>query len=271
VPYLFPLTAAKSMADPLHPTHFSAFVTYADQARGAIKYFHAKAPFETLCMQTHSTEYGEENRHGVEEIAEELGIEVKYVGTHKPTDSEFAGAATAIKNENCDFVYLGTTIKDTIAIYVTLRKLGYEGPIVSNMLPFLPIVPQAAGGAMEGLYVSTPMFSVDWTAGPPERKEFYDAYVAKMGEDPSVYATAGWLAADLLIEGLQNAGPDLTPESLTAGLEQIQNYQDPFGGPQMSFGPEKHFGPDSLKLYQAQGGEWVLVEDHLEYLDSPGG
>lgn len=265
IPYIFPLTAAASMADPLHPLHFSYFVTYANQARGAIRYFHEKEKFSSLCMQTHSTEYGEENRRGMEEIAKELGIEVKLVGTHKPTDSEFAGAATAIKNAGCEFVYLGTTIKDTIALYATLRKLGFQGTIASNMLPFLPMVPQAAGGAMEGFQVVTPMGAVDWSTGPDERKAFYAEYMKRKREEPSVYALYGWLAADLAVKALENAGPDLTVESFTKGIEQIQGYQDPFGGPTISFGPQKHFGGDRLLLYAVKDGEWELVEQDVEF------
>lgn len=271
IPYIFPLTAAKSMADPLHPLHFSYFVTYADQARGAIRYFHDKEKFGSLCMQTHSTEYGEENRAGMEAVAKELGIEVKLVGTHKPTDSEFAGAATAIKNAGCEFVYLGTTIKDTIALYATLRKLGYEGTIASNMLPFLPIVPQAAGGAMEGLHVVTPMGAVDWESGPAERKAFYDEYRKRKNEEPSVYALYGWLAADLTVKALENAGTDLTVESFTKGIEQIQGYQDIFGGPTISFSAEKHFGGDRLLLYAVKDGKWELVEDNVEFQAANGG
>jgi len=265
VPYVFPLTAAASMAEPLHPLHFSYFVTYANQARGAIRYFHGKEGFSTMCMQTHSTEYGEENRRGMEAIAEELGIEVKLVGTHKPTDSEFAGAATAIKNAGCEFVYLGTTVRDSMAFYMSLRQLGFEGTVASNMLPFLPMVPQAGGGAMEGLYVVTPMGAVDWSTGPDERREFRDEFVRRAGEEPSVYALYGWLAADLTIKALENAGPDLTVESFTKGIEQIQGYQDPFGGPTITFGPDDHFGGDELMLYVVKDGKWELVEQSVDF------
>ncbi|WP_428248345.1 ABC transporter substrate-binding protein [Ferrovibrio sp.] len=265
IPYIFPLTAAASMAEPLHPLHFSYFVTYANQASAAIRYFYQKEKFASLCMQTHSTEYGEENRHGMEKVAKELGISVKLVGTHKPTDTEFAGAATAIKNAGCDFVYLGTTIKDTIALYATLRKLGFQGTIASNMLPFLPIVPQAGGGAMEGLQVVTPMGAVDWSAGPKERKAFYDEYMKRKGEEPSVYALYGWLAADLTIKALENAGRNLTVESFTKGIEQIKGYKDPFGGPTISFSPTKHFGGDQLLLYAIKGGKWELIEQNLKF------
>lgn len=271
IPYIFPLTAAASMAEPLHPLHFSYFVHYADQARGAVRYFHEKEKFSSLCMQTHSTEYGEENRRGIEDIAQELGIEIKLVGTHRPTDTEFAGAAAAIKNAGCEFVYLGASFRDTIALYTTLRHLGYEGTIASNMLPFHPAVPQAGGGAMDGLYVVSPMGNVDWASGPAERKAFHDEYTRRKGEEPPVYALFGWVAADLTVKALENAGPDLTVDRFVAGIEQITDYQDPFGGPTLSFGPDKHFGGNTLLLYVARGGKWEPVEQDVRFRAGSGG
>ena len=109
------------------------------------------------------------------------------------------------------------------------------------------------------------MGAVDWTTGPAERKAFYDEYMKQKGEEPSVYALYGWLAADLTIKALENAGRDLTVESFTKGIEQIQGYQDVFGGPTISFGPDKHFGGDRLLLYAIKGGKWELVEQDLQF------
>jgi branched-chain amino acid transport system substrate-binding protein len=54
-------------------------------------------------------------------------------------------------------------------------------------------------------------------------------------------------------------------DSLIGGLEQIVGYNDIFGGPSLSFGPEKRAGGDSLVLVQNQGGAWVKVQDGLAY------
>ena len=75
----------------------------------------------------------------------------------------------------------------------------------------------------------------------------------------------GYVAADLAVTGLENAGRDLTVDSLIAGIQQITEYKDIFGGPSLSFGPDKHEGGDGLVLLQNQGGEWVKVKDDLSY------
>lgn len=186
---------------------------------------------------------------------------------HKVDDRFFPRLSihTGIVQWSCELVYLGTTIRDTIAFYMALRQLGYEGTVASNMLPFLPMVPQAGGGGMEGLNVVTPMGAVDWSTGPDERKAFRDEYMRRAGEEPSVYPLHGWLAAGLTIKALENAGPDLTVEGFNRGIEQIQGYQDPFGGPPITFGPDDHFGGDELMLYVVKDGKWELVEQSVDF------
>jgi branched-chain amino acid transport system substrate-binding protein len=68
-----------------------------------------------------------------------------------------------------------------------------------------------------------------------------------------------------MISAMTAAGPDLTTAKMLAELEKIRNYADPFGGPTLSFGPDKHQGSDSLYLSQIIDGNWTVVEKDLPY------
>jgi len=68
-----------------------------------------------------------------------------------------------------------------------------------------------------------------------------------------------------MIKAMEAAGPDLSTEKMLAELEKIQNYEDPFGGPTLSFGPDKHQGSDSLFLSQIVDGKWTVLEKDLPY------
>ena len=85
------------------------------------------------------------------------------------------------------------------------------------------------------------------------------------GEAPNIQAQVGYVTTDLMIRAMEAAGRDLTVDGLLAELEKIQNYEDPFGGPSLSFGPEKHQGSDSLYLSQVVNGEWKIVDRELPY------
>jgi len=267
VPNFFPLTAAVSMYEPLHPLKFSYFVSYRDQARGGMRYMVEQHGFKNVCLQTMATDYGAEIEIGFEQAVEELGLKVSYLGRHKGSETDFTGTVTSIKNSGCELLFLGPFIKDTILLYTAARDAGWDGTIVANMVPYLPEIASAADGGMEGLYAVAPFFvpdfageiSDDWIAA------WHTSYVDNFGDEPAAQSVIGYVMADLLVESLEAAGPDLTVEKMLAALEKIEKYDNPFGGPTISFSATKHMGGDYLNLYQVADGKWKTVAEALPY------
>ena len=267
VPNLFPLTAAVQMYEPLHPMKFSYFVSYRDQVRGGMRYMAEKHDIRKVCLQAIANDYGEENLHGYEQAVAELGLESLYVGRHKNTETDFVGTITAIKNSGCEMLVLGPLVKDTILIYAAARDAGWDAPIISNMVSYVGEVAAAADGVTEGLYTASSFFVPDFEAAEPGTwvAEWYGAYVSRFGEEPVSQSIIGYTSADLVVRALEAAGPDLTLDKVLAALESIDYYEDPFGGPSMSFSPTKHQGGDYLRFYQVQNGKWEVVEENIPY------
>jgi hypothetical protein len=90
-------------------------------------------------------------------------------------------------------------------------------------------------------------------------------YQTKYGAMPEAYAVYGYVAADLTVQGLKNAGKDLTLDSFIKGLEAIKGYKDIFNGPQVSFGPNIRQGANSSFLAEVKGGKWTRVTEPLGY------
>ena len=267
VPSIFPLTAAVSMYEPLHPLKFSFFVSYRDQIRGGMQYLIEKHGFEKVCVQSLATDYGAEVDKGFEQSAQENGLEVVYQGRHKISEIDFTGTVTSIKNSGCELLVLGPFIKDTIQLYTAASDAGWEGTVVANMVPYLPEIPKAADGGMEGLYAAAPFFvpdfsgviEDDWVSG------WHSNYVQKFNEEPAAQSVIGYVMADLLIQSLEAAGPDVTVEKMLGALEGISHYDNPFGGPTFSFSPQKHVAGDYLNLYQVRDGKWATVAESVPY------
>jgi len=267
VPSLFPLTAAVSMYEPLHPMKFSYFVSYRDQARGGIRYMVEQHGYTNVCLQTMATDYGAEIEIGFEQAVEELDLEVSYVGRHKGSETDFTGTVTSIKNSGCEFLFLGPFIKDTILLYTAARDAGWEGTIAGNMVPYLPEIPPAANGGMEGFYAVAPFFVPDFAGelGNDWIAEWHSNYVDTFGDEPAAQSVIGYVMADLLVKSLEAVGPDLTVERVLEELENIGHYENPFGGPTISFSATKHMGGDYLNLYQVKDGKWITVAESLPY------
>ncbi len=84
---------------------------------------------------------------------------------------------------------------------------------------------------------------------------------------PSEVAQQGYYSADLAVIALEKAGKKLTVDSFLEALEGIQGYQHPFGGPIVSFGPQKHLGSDESIFLQVKNGKWVYPTGQKQILD----
>lgn len=268
VPNLFPLTAGVQMHEPLHPMKYNYFVSYRDQIIGGMKYIVGEQELTKVCGQFVANDYGHENEVGFETAVEELGLEVVYTGSHKATETDFVGTITAIKNSGCELLVLGPLVKDTILLYTAARDAGWDAPVVSNMVSYVPEIAAAADGGMEGLYAAASFYVPDFDdeiAAASWVGEWAQKYEDMYGESPAPQSVIGYVIGDFVVNALQEAGPDLKVEKVLAALESVEIYEDPFGGPTLSLSPTKHQAGDYLNMYQVVERKWVVVERNLSY------
>jgi branched-chain amino acid transport system substrate-binding protein len=267
VPNLFPISAAVQMYEPLHPMKFSYFVSYRDQARAGMAYMTEKHGIKSVCLQAQANDYGAEVEVGFHQAVEELGLDIAYVGRHKRAEIDFTGTVAAIKNSGCELLVLGPFVTDTILLYSAARDAGWDAPIIGNMVSYVPEVAQASDMRTEGLYAVASFYmppfksaeSGTWAA------DWYARYLDLFGEEPAAQSIIGYVIADLTVRALETAGPDLTNEKVLAALENIRNYEDPFGGPSLTFSPTKHQGGDYLYLYEVVNSQWQVAEERIPF------
>ena len=75
----------------------------------------------------------------------------------------------------------------------------------------------------------------------------------------------GYSVADLTVKALEIAGPKLTVEGFMKSFLTINNYQDIFGGPTISFSATKRYGNDYMVLHKVQDRQWVIVEPKMPF------
>jgi branched-chain amino acid transport system substrate-binding protein len=95
--------------------------------------------------------------------------------------------------------------------------------------------------------------------------QWYARYLDLFDEEPAAQSIIGYVIADLTVRALETAGPDLTRDKVLAALETIRNYEDPFGGPSLTFSPTKHQGGDYLYLYEVVDSEWQVAEERIPF------
>jgi branched-chain amino acid transport system substrate-binding protein len=60
-----------------------------------------------------------------------------------------------------------------------------------------------------------------------------------------------------LVEGLKNAGRDLTPESMVKGMEMIKDWKPEGIGAPVTYGPDRRHGVNASRMGQAKNGKDV--------------
>ena len=121
------------------------------------------------------------------------------------------------------------------------------------------MVAEVPGGANDGLYAMTPALFAYPDDPRPAVRAFAATYKQKFGRDPNFAAEVGYGAAGAVIQGLQNAGRDLTVDRFVKGMERIKDYVDIFGSPPMTFTDKSHHGSTHSFLVMVREGRWVQV------------
>ena len=265
VPNFFPLSWAKQLYEPFHPMKWAAGASYYAQMRGAVKHFVEKRGKKTVCALYQDTDFGREIFEGARDQLGAMNAKLADATTHKPTDTDFTAQMTKLRAANCDLIALGSIIRDTILAYSTARKMGWAVDMVGTTAAFDLNVSGAPGGATEGLYTMTQIEAPYPDSANPAIRQWVEKYRAKYNTDPNPAAQFSYVAADLIIMGLDRAGRDLTTESFLKAMESIQGYTDIFGGPVMTFGPNKRHGSESVFMVQVKGGRWTRVTESLAF------
>jgi branched-chain amino acid transport system substrate-binding protein len=259
VPNIFPLTAARSMYLPFDPLKFAQFSSYYDQMRSAVKYFVQQRHVSHICAMYQDTDFGKDVFAGIQDEAAALGMTIVATTAHKPTDTDFNSNLIKLRDAGCDWVGVGSIVRDTIDIMSQAKKIGWPVPFVGTSASYDTSVAAAPGGGADGFYSMSPSLYAYPDDQRPAVQAFFKAYKTRFGIDPNYLGETGYSSAQMALLGLKNAGKDLTAESFIKGLESIKDFTDIFGT-KYSFGPGQHHGESSSYLSVIHDARWQPIE-----------
>ncbi|MGA9868045.1 MAG: ABC transporter substrate-binding protein [Acetobacteraceae bacterium] len=258
VPNVFPLTAARSMYEPFNRLKFGQFASYYDEMRAAVKYFVEQRHRTKICAMYQDTDFGRDVLAGIVAEAKALNLPVVATTAHKPTDVEFNADVQKLHDAGCDFIGLGTIVRDTNIIISTVRKQGWNPDLVGQFASYDTAVASLPGGAAEGTFCMTPVLYAYPDDPRPAVQAFAKEYTARFGIAPNFHGEVGYSAAQMVIMALQRAGKDLTTDSFITAMEAMHEYTDIFGTT-YKLGPDQHHAEAASFLTVVKNGRWVPV------------
>ncbi|WP_416365959.1 ABC transporter substrate-binding protein [Ottowia sp. SB7-C50] len=260
----FPVTAAREMYEPHNRLKYSFAATYYDQVRlGAPKLYKEKGA-KKACAIYQDDEFGLEVLRGAEAGLKSIGVDLAEKTSFKRAATDFSSQVARMKSAGCDFVVLGTIIRETIGTIGESRKTGFNPTFLGSSAAYTDLIHKLGGKPMDGLYAMMTVQNPYLDEASQPIRFWANKYKTKFNDDPTVFSVYGYSVIDAFIQAAQKAGPNLTTDSFIKSMDSITIPSDIFGGAPQTFTATKRLGSDTSRMSQIQDGKWKVVSEYLK-------
>src|SRR5438105_3933199 len=208
-----PITAAREMYEPLNRLKYSFAATYYDQMRLALPKLAKDKNAHRFCILYQDDDFGLEVLRGAEAGLKTMNMEFAEKTSFKRGATDFSSQVARMKGANCDFVVLGTIIRETIGAIGEARKTGFNPTFLGSSALYTDLIHKLGGKAMDGLYGTMTVQNPYLDEASQPLRFWANKYKTKFNEDPTVFSVYGYVIIDQFIAAAQKAGPKLTTDT----------------------------------------------------------
>ena len=257
IPNVFPMSSARQILSEPIRLSFAGGPFYYDELRQAARYMATNHGVSKICAMYIPTDFGKEIKAGlVDEAGANAALNYVADTAHKPDEADFVGSLQKLKAAGCEMVGLALTVRQTIAVLGTAKKLGLARlKFVGSSAAFHTVIAKVPGGVTEGLFAASGWSDIAARATRKEPAAFIAAYKSETGEFPGTGALLGYAGAVAFTTALEKAGRDLTVDSFLKAIESL-NYYDPILDNHVSFSAADHQGADEIVFSVVKDGSW---------------
>jgi len=262
VPHMYPGSPSRSMYEPFHKLKFSLATPYDESTKAGVRHFGTRGK-KHVAIIYQDDDFGKEIRDAVIAQAKPSGMEVVAEASYKRGDTVFSSQVTRVRQGNPDFVVLGTVVRETVAVMGEARKLGWRPDFMVTQAGCSQAVADLGREAVEGLFALCQYVPFDFDNEPPAVKAWMVRYEKRFNAKPDVAAAMTYDMQKLTALALENAGKDVTVDKFIKASENIRNWQNIFGSPPLTFGPDQRVGSKTAVMTQVQNGKFKRVTGAL--------
>ncbi|WP_296509666.1 ABC transporter substrate-binding protein [Rhodoferax sp.] len=263
----FPITAAREMYEPFHKLKYSFAAPYYDQMRLAVPKLVKEKGAKKVCTLYQDDDFGLEVLKGGEDGLKTIGMEFAEKTSYKRGATDFSSQVSKLQASGCDFVVLGTIIRETIGAIGTARKLGYNPTFIGSSAAYTDLIHKIGGKAMDGLYATMTVQNPYTDEQTPSIRFWANKYKTKFNEDPTVFSVYGYMIINTFASAANKAGKNLTTDSYIKVMDSMTIPADMFGAPVQTFTATKRLGSGASRLSQITDGKWKVMSEYVS--DAP--
>ena len=263
VPNLSPITASKEMYEPFNKLKFGFTASYYDQMRVHLPKLVKEKGSKTVCTIYQDDDFGTEVMQGAEAGLKTIGMTLSEKTTFKTGATDFSSQVARMKAANCDFVVLGTIIRETIGTIGTAKRSGFNPVFFGSSAAYTDLIHKLGGKPMDGMYATMSVQNPYLDEASQPIRFWANKYKTKFNEDPTVFSVYGYTVIDLFVQAAQKAGPNLTTDSFIKAMDTMIIPPDMFGSAPSSYSATKRIGSNASRLSQIQDGKWKVISPYF--------
>lgn len=237
---------------------FIAYPDYQDEAEYITQYAVNYLGSKKIAIFYQNDDYGKKGWLGVRDALSAMPGKARLVGAvpYGVTERALGTHALNLKKSRADTLIIYPTPIHGALILKETAKIGYRPQVLSTFTLADPIMYRLAGNLWEGTYVAFPGNSGIPGSEPAADKvvEILKRYNPKLA-GKEYLALFGAVSMIHLVEGLKNAGRNLTPESMILGMEMIKNWKPEGIGAPVTYGLNRRHGINASRMGQARNGK----------------
>ncbi len=243
---------------------FIAYPDYEDEAEYLTNYAVKKLNAKKIGLFYQNDDYGKMAMSGLKKALAAMegeGAELIATVPYEVTERALGTHALKLKESGAEAVLIYTTPTHGALIVKEMTKIGYRPKILTTFTLGDPIMYKIAGKAWEGTYIALP-----GNSGVPGSEAEADRVVNILKKyNPKIagkeyLALFGAMSIMHVIEGLKNAGKELTPDSMVKGMEMIKDWKPEGIGAPVTYTPDQRHGNNASRMGQARNGKVVPLE-----------
>jgi branched-chain amino acid transport system substrate-binding protein len=267
IPDMFMATGVHRYTEPPVKTRFGGIPDYQVEGRMLGAYVAKNYNGKKLGILRENNEMGVDGLAGVNMGLEGSDVEIVADEKIEATTSDVTAQAQRLKNGGAEVIISVAGPVGSASLVQTARAvLAWDVPILVSGVDCSDIFVALAGAENAEGVISVvfghQIYETD-LPGVQQHIEIMKKYAPNV--EPSNFTVYGAITAELMVESLKKAGPDLTREKLVDAAETIRDWTCSICMTPIYLSPTDH-RPFEMEMYnKVEGGKWVAFGEPVNF------
>jgi branched-chain amino acid transport system substrate-binding protein len=267
VPDMWILSGATRWTDPVVKTRFGGNPDYETEGKILGEYIASNHDSEKLGILAQNDDFGEDGIRGLTAGIEGSNVQLIATERFETTQADLTAQMQRLKDAGAEVVAVYAVPPQAAnAIKVSREALAWDVPIIITGVSATDVtISQAGAQNIEGVVTVVFAHQIYETTDPGIAKHIEIMKKYQPDVAPSNLTVVGQGVAELTVEALKNAGPELTRDTFVGGAEKICDWTCSTCLVPISLSPTDH-RPYQIEAYaRAENGVWKTFGQPVDF------